>query len=117
MCLRLFNYETSKHNLMIVCVVYFENIFIRVLDGIVDLGRQSQEYESRTTNLTDRQYVVLPLIIAVLFGVASLIWITMVAVLPGAWNFHNLFNYNGRAFPSDVSSIPTIIHELESYFL
>ena len=83
----------------------------------MDFNRQSQEFEYRTTNLADRQYLVLPLILATLVGVASLIWITMVSVLPGAWNFHNLFTFNGRAFPSDVSSIPTIIHELESYFL
>ena len=81
------------------------------------MGRHLQESEYRTTNLNDRQYVVLSLIIAVLVGVSSLIWITMVSVLPGAWNFHNFHNFNGRAFPSDVSSIPSIIQELESYFL
>ena len=74
----------------------------------MDLGRHLQEYEPRTTNLTDRQYIVLPLIVAVLVGVASLIWITMVSVLPGAWNFHNFHNFNSRAFPLDVSSIPSI---------
>ena len=83
----------------------------------MDIGKHLQESEYRTTNLNDRQYVVLPLIIAVLVGVSSLIWITMVSVLPGAWNFHNFHNFNGRAFPSDVSSIPSIIQELESYFL
>ena len=83
----------------------------------MDIGRHLQESEYRTTNLNDRQYVVLPLIIAVLVGVSSLIWITMVSVLPGAWNFHNFYNFNGRAFPLDVSSIPSIIQELESYFL
>ena len=83
----------------------------------MDIGRHLQQSEHRTTNLNDRQYVVLPLIIAVLVGVSSLIWITMVSVLPGAWNFHNFHNFNGRAFPLDVSSIPSIIIRVQLQFI
>ena len=75
----------------------------------MDLGENLKQYEYRTEHLTDRQYAVLPLIVALLVGVASLIWIAMVSVLPGAW----IFPFVGRAFPSVVSTFSTIINGIQ----
>ena len=82
---------------------------LHVSDGNVDLGKNSKQCECRTESLTGRQYAVLPLIVAILVGVASLTWITMVSVLPGAW----IFPFVGRAFPSIVSSFSTIINGIQ----
>ena len=75
----------------------------------MDFGKDSKQYEYRTENLTDRQYAVPSLIVAVLVGVASLIWIVVMSVLPGAW----IFPFVGRAFPSVVSTFSTIINGIQ----
>ena len=72
----------------------------------MDFGKDSKQYEYRTENLTDRQYAVPSLIVAVLVRVASLIWIAMMSVLPGTW----IFPFVGRTFPSVVSTFSTIIN-------
>ena len=86
-----------------------------VLDGNIDLSRDSQPYEYKTANrrLSGRQLGILPLILVVLIGVAGAIWIQMVSILPGAF----IFPFVGRAFPSIASYFPEIINELESYLL
>ena len=100
------------HTILIAIIANFQSIcsiLLLVSDRNVDLGENSKQYEHRTANLTDRQYAVLPLIVAILVGVASLIWITMVSVLPGAW----IFPFVSRAFPSVVSTFSTIINGIQ----
>ena len=97
---------------MILNIGCFENIssiFKHLSDGIVDFGKNSKQFEYRTENLIDRQYAIPPSIAAVVVGVASLIWIAVMSVLPGAW----IFPFVGRAFPSVVSTFSTIINGIQ----
>ena len=78
--------------------------------------KSNQQEEDRSLNhrTSDRQLAVVPLLLVLLAVIASFIWITMVAVLPGAWTVLSPLSL-GRAFPSIVPFLPMILDELESY--
>ena len=90
--------------------------FLNILDEDNRLERKSKqiEYKSANRRTRERQLVIAPLLLAVLIIIASFIWITMVAVLPGAWS---ILPSISRANPSILSYLPIIIEELESYIL
>merc|ERR1711997_239973 len=80
------------------------------------IEEKSNQQENRSLNFrtSDRQLAVVPLLLVLLAVIASFIWITMVAVLPGAWSVLSPLSL-GRAFPSIVPFLPMVLDELESY--
>ena len=89
---------------------------LKILDEDIHLKRKSKqiEYNSANRRTRKRQLVIAPLLLAVLIIIASFVWITMVAILPGAWS---ILPSIGRAYPTILSYLPIIIEELESYIL
>ena len=60
--------------------------------------------------LNERQVAVIPLLLGVLFGVTTIIWLMLSSVLPGAW----IFPFVTRSFPSILSALPLVAQEFES---
>ena len=89
---------------------------MKILDENNNLERKSKQidYKSANRRTRERQLVLAPLLLAVLIIIASFIWITMVAVLPGAWS---ILPSISRGYPYILSYLPIIIEELESYVL
>merc|ERR1712223_460931 len=105
---------TSKvifHSLTIVLILAPDLSIAKLPEGEKEyFQKKSNQQEDRSLNhrTSDRPLAVYPLLLVLLAVIASFIWITMVAVLPGAWTIL------GRAFPSVVPYLPMIVDELES---